>query len=95
MEQLEIEDDNRRSKPSVKQKIVTFYNNHKFPLTVEPLVFFYSLSYGLNEVLGQQKLWTKFHNGTIAGDKSQFTDREDLSEQAKLLGGGVCQPHPE
>ena len=55
MEQLEIEDDNRSSKPSVKKKIVTFYNNHKFPLTVEPLVFFYSLSYGLNEVLGQQQ----------------------------------------
>ena len=55
MEQLEIEDDNRRTKPSVKQKIVTFYNNHKFPLTVEPLVFFYSLSYGLNEVVCQQQ----------------------------------------
>ena len=94
MEQLEIEDDNKRTKPSVKQKIVTFYNNHKFPLTVEPLVFFYSLSYGLNEVFCQKQLWTKFYNGIITGDQSQFTDREDLSEQAKLLGGGVCQPHP-
>lgn len=45
-----IEDDSS-SKPSVKEKIVTFYNKHKFPLTVEPLVFFYSLSYGLNEVV--------------------------------------------
>ena len=67
MEQLEIEDDNRRIKPSVKQKIVTFYNNHKFPLTVEPLVFFYSLSYGLNEVLCQQQLGSKFYNRTISG----------------------------
>ena len=54
MERLEIEDDNS-SKPSVKRKIVTFYNKHKFPLTVEPLVFFYSLSYGLNEVFCQQQ----------------------------------------
>ena len=50
MEQMEIEDDNS-SEPSVKEKMVTFYKKHKFPLTVEPLVFFYSLSYGLNEVV--------------------------------------------
>ena len=60
MERLEIEDDNS-SKPSVKRKIVTFYNKHKFPLTVEPLVFFYSLSYGLNEVLCQQQFRTISH----------------------------------
>ena len=50
MEQLEIEGDSDIN-PSVKQKIVAFYNKHKFPLSVEPLVFFYSLSYGLNEVV--------------------------------------------
>lgn len=74
MERLEIEDDNS-SKPSVKRKIVTFYNKHKFPLTVEPLVFFYSLSYGLNEVCVNNNLG-RFLNSIIiiTGDQSQFTD---------------------
>ena len=32
------------------ENLTKFYNKYKFPLTVEPLVFFYSLSFGLNEV---------------------------------------------
>ena len=88
MEQMEIEDDNIR-KPTVKQKMVTFYNRHKFPLTVEPLVFFYSLSYGLNEVVALWQLRETIHDNMIAGDQSQFADWENLSEQAEFLCGGV------
>ena len=37
-------------KLSVKQKWLQFLKTHRFPLTVEPLVWFASLSYGLSEV---------------------------------------------
>ena len=48
MEQLEIDD---HLKPSLRQKLLTVYNKHKFPLTIEPIVFLPSLAFGLNEVL--------------------------------------------
>ena len=48
MKKLELDDYFR---PSSKQKLLAFYNRHKFSLTVEPLVFLASLAFGLNEVL--------------------------------------------
>ena len=34
----------------LKQKCRDLYNNSKFPITLEPVVFFFTLSVGLNEV---------------------------------------------
>ena len=34
----------------LKQKWVDLYNKFKFPVTIEPTVFFFTLSVGLNEV---------------------------------------------
>ena len=48
MEQLEIDD---HYKPSLRQKLLAVYNKHKFPLTIEPIVFLPSLAFGLNEVM--------------------------------------------
>ena len=33
-----------------KEKSISFYQKHKFPITLEPVVFFGSLSYGLSVV---------------------------------------------
>ena len=51
MEQMEIYDDSdEEGKFSWRRKVVNYFSKSKFHITVEPLVFFYSLSYGLNEV---------------------------------------------
>ena len=34
----------------LKQKWVDLYDKFKFPVTIEPIVFFFTLSVGLNEV---------------------------------------------
>ena len=34
----------------IKQKCRDLYNKSKFPITLEPVVFFFTLSVGLNEV---------------------------------------------
>ena len=34
----------------LKQKWLDLYNKFKFPVTIEPIVFFFTLSVGLNEV---------------------------------------------
>ena len=49
MEELKISE-KVNEKLSVKQKCLQFLKTHRFPLTVEPLVWFASLSYGLSEV---------------------------------------------
>ena len=37
-------------KRTFREKLVDFYNKSKFPITLEPIVFLYTLSVGLNEV---------------------------------------------
>ena len=37
-------------KKSLKEKFYNFCQNFSFPITIEPLVFFFTLSVGLNEV---------------------------------------------
>ena len=34
----------------LNERIKKIYTEHKFPLTVEPIVFFYSMSFGLTQV---------------------------------------------
>ena len=47
MEKLETDCDD---KSTFQEKCGSFYQKHKFPITLEPLLFFYSLAYGLSEV---------------------------------------------
>ena len=49
MEKLETED-TECDQSTFKEKFSNFYQKHKFPITLEPLLFFYSLAYGLSEV---------------------------------------------
>ena len=81
MEQLEIDD---YYKPSLRQKLLTVYNKHKFPLTVEPLVFLASLAFGLNEVLNERPTTISLHSYTILGDQIKLGNTEDLSKQTEL-----------
>ena len=75
MEQLEIDSDH--VKLSLKQELVNVYNKHKFPLTVEPLVFLASLAFGLNEVTSE----------TIALDKLSIYQ----VIRSSLLTQKICQ----
>ena len=81
MEQLEIDE---YYKPSLKQKLLIVYNKHKFPLTVEPLVFLASLAFGLNEVLNERSTTISLHSCKILGDQIKLGNTEDLSKQTEL-----------
>ena len=35
----------------MKNKLKEFYRKHKFPLTVEPLLIFWSVGFGMTEVV--------------------------------------------
>ena len=37
-------------KTPLREKCINFYHKSKFPITLEPIVFLYTLSVGLNEV---------------------------------------------
>ena len=50
MEKLETEN-TKYDQSTFKEKFSNFYHKHKFPITLEPLLFFYSLAYGLSEVV--------------------------------------------
>ena len=47
---METEESDQDHKLGVKKKCVDLYNKFKFPITLEPIVFFFTLSVGLNEV---------------------------------------------
>ena len=76
-----MEIDSDHVKLSLKQELVNVYNRHKFPLTVEPLVFLASLAFGLNEVTSETIALDKL---SISGDQIKFVDPENLSEQVEL-----------
>ena len=44
------EENDLEHKLGLKEKCVDLYNKFKFPVTIEPIVFFFTLSVGLNEV---------------------------------------------
>ena len=51
MEKLEIEmRENKKHSSSFQKRVVRFYEENKFPITVEPLLLFSSIAYGLAEV---------------------------------------------
>ena len=47
---MAAEENCQENKLRLKQKWVDLYNKFKFPVTIEPIVFFFTLSVGLNEV---------------------------------------------
>lgn len=54
---MESEEKNQNQR-GIKQRSADLYNKFKFPITLEPIVFFFTLSVGLNEV--RQKEVTRF-----------------------------------
>ena len=43
--------ENKRNPCSFKDRVSNFYKRNKFPITVEPLLFFLSMAFGLSEVI--------------------------------------------
>ena len=54
METAEI--DQNKVEQSLKEKFLGFCEKCRFPITLEPLVFFYTISVGLNEVIVAHKI---------------------------------------
>lgn len=52
MEKLDIElRKEKKTHISFQVKVLNFYKRNKFPITVEPLLFFLSMAFGLSEVI--------------------------------------------
>ena len=52
MEKLDIElRKEKKTHTSFQVKVSNFYKRNKFPITVEPLLFFLSMAFGLSEVI--------------------------------------------
>ena len=52
MEKLDIEmRKEKKTHRSFQEKVLNFYTRNKFPITVEPLLFFLSMAFGLSEVI--------------------------------------------
>ena len=50
-EKLEIEmRENKQHSSTFQKRVVRFYEKNKFPITIEPLLLFSSIAYGLAEV---------------------------------------------
>ena len=70
---------------SWKDKCLEFYRKSKFPITLEPIVFFYTLSVGLNEVGEIDWVWLKWRFSIYFPDyKIQPDHWQNLSEQTEL-----------
>ena len=63
---METEESDQDHKLGVKQKCLDLYNKFKFPITLEPIVFFFTLSVGLNEVC--EKLYVCVYFDTTFSD---------------------------
>ena len=57
---MELEESIQDNKLGLKQRSVDIYNKFKFPITLEPIVFFFTLSVGLNEVCWTLNVLTSF-----------------------------------
>ena len=57
---MELEESIQDNKLGLKQRSVDIYNKFKFPITLEPIVFFFTLSVGLNEVCWTLNVLTAF-----------------------------------
>ena len=68
---------------SWKDKCVEFLRKSKFPITLEPIVFFYTLSVGLNEVGELDSLWLNWRL-CFVDYKIQPDYWQNLSKQAEL-----------
>jgi len=63
--------------------IANFYNTHKFPITLEPVVFFWSFPAGMNQVVRTSLVVEKIcrnklnYTEEICGNLSAFEDIQD------------------
>lgn len=62
---METEESSHDLKLGLKQKSVDLYNKFKFPITLEPIVFFFTLSVGLNEVLKKESKYLRLRHETF------------------------------
>ena len=52
MEKLDIEmRKEKKTHRSFQEKVLIFYTRNRLPITVEPLLFFLSMAFGLSEVI--------------------------------------------
>ena len=78
-----METESAVAQESFKEKCLKFYGNIKFPITLEPIVFFYTLSVGLNEVGELDSLWLNWRL-CFVDYKIQPDYWQNLSKQAEL-----------
>ena len=69
---------------TLKEKFVSSYQKHKFPITLEPVVFFGSLSYGLNVVKQNYGGFISYIS-IYVGYKISIDLGQNLSKQVKLF----------
>ena len=66
------EEDSHDHKLGLKEKSLDLYNKFKFPITLEPIVFFFTLSVGLNEVRKKESKHFRLIDTTLSDYPSQL-----------------------